>query len=465
MTDNDSGPVASDLNRRDFIRGASFASLMVAMGGIPLHAETTNTAPADAGFDAKKVAPVSFAVIGCGAWGREILQTLAILPYAPVVAICDSYPSSLRRAKELAPSAATYEDYHKLLDQKDVEAVIIATPTHQHKEIVLAALQAGKHVYCEAPLANTIEDARAIAKAAKDTARVYFQSGLQMRSDPEKIYILDKFIHVGSVGTPIFARAQSHANQSWRRSAGNPEREKELNWRLNSAISTGLVGELGIHQLDLISWFVNDLPSAVTGFGANLIWKDGRDVNDTVQAVVQYAGKKTGTPMNFTYDSTLGSTFESDYSVLYGVNATVLMRDRQGWLFQETNSPLQGWEVFAAKVKFGNDLAISLAADATHSVKKANDVPESPFETTALHQALIAFHKNVGIVRDQVQNYIKTYGDDLSDLPATLATYKPTFAAAADHQAGFEATVTAIKANEATVKGDKVTLSKEMFEI
>ena len=65
--------------------------------------------------------------------------------------------------------------------------MIIATPTHQHKEIALDALKAGKHVYCEAPLAHTIEDARAIAQAAKAARQQIFQAGLQNRADPERI--------------------------------------------------------------------------------------------------------------------------------------------------------------------------------------------------------------------------------------------------------------------------------------
>ena len=83
-----------------------------------------------------------------------------------MVAICDTYAPFLRRAKEAAPKAETYSDYRQVLAQKSVQAVIVATPSHQHKEVVLAALQAGKHVYCEAPLASNLEDARAIARYA-----------------------------------------------------------------------------------------------------------------------------------------------------------------------------------------------------------------------------------------------------------------------------------------------------------
>ena len=90
---------------------------------------------------------------------------LARFPKAEVIAVCEKYEPFLRRAKEAAPKAEGYTDYRKVLENKDVQAVLITTPTHQHKEIVQEALKAGKHVYCEAPLANTIENTKLFTKA------------------------------------------------------------------------------------------------------------------------------------------------------------------------------------------------------------------------------------------------------------------------------------------------------------
>src|ERR1700733_8665816 len=129
MTENEPGKSPSDFNRRDFIRSsATFGSLMLMMGGIPLHAEdSTNAAPVETNFSTQSP-PVSCALIGCGVWGREILKTLATLPNAPVMAICDTYAPYLKRVKrDFAPNADTFDDYQKLLAQKNVEAVIVAT--------------------------------------------------------------------------------------------------------------------------------------------------------------------------------------------------------------------------------------------------------------------------------------------------------------------------------------------------
>src|SRR5205085_1895633 len=97
--------------------------------------------------------PISCGVIGLGAQGKEILGSLAKTGYMPVTAVCDTYssPPWLKKATESAPTATVVQDYRKILDDKTIKAVFVATPSHKHKQIVLDALAAGKHVYCEAP--------------------------------------------------------------------------------------------------------------------------------------------------------------------------------------------------------------------------------------------------------------------------------------------------------------------------
>src|ERR1044071_1983715 len=171
----------AELNRRDFI--GSFATLMSLLGGVELSSRTRVQAA-----DLETLVPfqVRCGVIGLGNWGREIVATLARLKTAQVIAVSDTYPAPLKRGLNAAPTPKSLDDSRKMLDDKSVQAVIVATPTHQHRDIVLAALQAGKHVYCEAPLANTIEDARAIALAARAARKQVFQSGLQTRSDSQR---------------------------------------------------------------------------------------------------------------------------------------------------------------------------------------------------------------------------------------------------------------------------------------
>jgi len=86
--------------------------------------------------------PVKIGVVGLGQWGKDILASLSRVPSAQVTAICDTYEAYATRAKKMAPNAATFSDYRKLLESPEVEAVIVATPSHQHREIVIAAVWA-----------------------------------------------------------------------------------------------------------------------------------------------------------------------------------------------------------------------------------------------------------------------------------------------------------------------------------
>jgi predicted dehydrogenase len=449
----------SDHNRRDFIKGASVSSLMLMMGGIPLNAADAPVKagePADTGFSTVG-APISFGVIGLGTWGKEVVQTLALLPNAPVVAICDNYKASLNKTKEkFAPNAEAFDDYKKLLESKAVQAVIIATPTHLHRQIVEDALKAGKHVYCEVPLAHTAEDARAIAKAAKEAVRVNFQSGLQFRSDPQKLYCLN-FVHNGAVDQIISARSQWHKKTSWRSASPNPEREKNLNWRLDKDLSLGIIGEVGIHQMDLIGWFIGKKPLSVGGFGSVIKWDDGREVADTIQAILQYPGK-----INHFFDGTLANSYDGTHDVLFGTDAAILMRGDKNWWYKEDDAKQFGWEIYANKEKAGNYLGISLSADASKSIQ-AGKTETSPYEDSTLHHALKAFVKNSHLVGKGVEDFELTFGADAEGMGDYIS--KIPRGRAAGYQDGFNATILAIKANEAIVTGKQIKLTPELFDI
>lgn len=449
-----------DFNRRDFLKSGSVATLMTMLGsGVELFAET-NAAPGTAGEwkrDKFKVA-----VIGLGIRGREILKTLGQMPEADIAAICDTYPAYVKRCSSEAPSAIQTGDYKTILDNKDIKAVIIATPTHQHKDIVLAALKAGKHVYCEAPLANTIDDAKVIALAARDAKQLVFQAGLQLRSDKQRHFLLP-FIRSGALGPSVMARAQFHKKTSWRSTSPNPEREKEINWRLDKKLSIGLAGEIGIHAIDQASWLLNVVPVAVTGFGALAFWKDGREVPDTVQALIEYPG---GVFMN--YDATLANSFDSDYEILFGSDAAVMMRESKAWMFKEADSPLLGWEVYAQKTTFYKETGIALVANASKSVK-AEQKEESPFVNTPLFFALTNFVRNSADVTAAKEDFIANFGNDDQDALSNAAqeAFKRQVSGrpAAGYIEGYQAVVTAIKVNEAIVGNQRIELKREWYEL
>lgn len=382
------------------------------------------------------------------------------------MAVCDTYPAMLRRAATLAPNAQKYEDYKQLLADKNVQAVVVATPTHLHKDIVIEALKAGKHVYCEAPMASSIEDARAIAKAAREAFQLNFQVGLQSRAD-RQIYYLANFIRSGVLGKPLKARQQFHKKQSWRLPSPNPERESEINWRLDRALSLGLVGELGVHQIDIGSWYLNAQPLSATGFGSLVQWKDGRDVPDNVFVVLEYPG---GVFLQF--EATIGNSFESELSLFYGTDCAVMMRDRRAWMFKEADAPLLGWEVYARKDAFYNESGIALGAGNTkqEAQKTKDDEPAEVVvdEKSPLQYALGAFLKNSDTLGSGVADFKENFdpGDTaaLKEYVQELQNEK-SWLPAATWRDGLDSTVTVATANQAILKAERVVFKPEWYEL
>jgi predicted dehydrogenase len=461
--------IVTDTNRRDFIKGGSFATLMLMMGGVPLHGADEPkpaAAPAADGSTNYKgqATPINVGVIGCGPWAREILKTLALIPNGPVVAVCDTYPAMIKRAGDLAPNAQKYPDYKELLADKNVQAVVVATPTHLHKEIVLEAFKAGKHVYCEAPIAASVEDARTIAAAARDNFRVNFQVGLQNRSD-RQIYNLASFIRSGVLGKPLKARQQFHKKQSWRAPSPNPDREKALNWRLEKEITTGLVGELGIHQIDIANWFFNSHPLAVTGFGSLVQWKDGREVPDNIHALVEYPGG-----IFLQYEATLGNSFDAEMGTFYGTDCAIMMRERRAWMFKEADAPLLGWEVYARKDAFYKESGIVLGAGNTNQKAQANKVVNADVvdEKSALQYSLESFLKNSDLIGAGVEDFKANFdANDLDAMKEFVANIRKekSWQQSAGWREGFEAAITVIKANEAIAAGKHIVFDKAWFEL
>ena len=431
--------LSNDPIRRDFQKGASVGTMMAVMGGVELQAQPS--VDADMSLTGVPVpdTTVNYGIIGVGPQGREIIAELSKIPHAPVVALCDKYPAALRRAGDAAPKAKRFEDYRKLLDCEEIQAVVVATSTHQHKEIVLAALKAGKHVYCEAPLAHTTGDAREIAVAAKASIKTVFQTGLQDRCHPHRKFVIP-LIREGTAGQLAEARAQYHNKKSWAASSPDANREKEINWRLRKEVSTGLIGEIGIHQLDMISLLAQRRPIAVTGFGSSLEWNDGRDVPDSVHAVIEYTGG-----FNLSFDATLANSFDSAYELIHGDLATLMMRGTHAWLFTEADSPAFGWEVYAEKETYFGQTGIALYEEPPVIVRRGKNPWENdPYQQRPLYFALETFTQNVRLVGASVQ--LQT---------GVFPGWKE----------GFEATVVAIKANEAIMNKERIVLKDEWFEV
>jgi len=370
--------------------------------------------------------PLSIGLIGCGRQGRLILGELAKFENVKVVGVCDTEPSRRENAAKLALGAKAFDGDAAMLDTvKEMTAVVIATPTHMHRQIAVDAIGAGKHVYCEAPLAHTAEDCGAIARAAAGTAgKAIFAVGLEGRSNP--VYKLARtFYRSDAVRDFVAAEMQNYQKTSWRFAAADAAREKAVNWRLDPEVSIGLAGELGVQQIDVVNWYNDQLPVSVSGRGSIRRWDDGRKLPDTIQAEFAYENK-TVASLAISLANSYGGRFE----VLRGTNAAVKLAWTHGWMFKEADAPTQGWEVYANRQQFFKDEGITLIADATKLAEQGKLKDGVGLPNTSLYYALADF------VRSATENK----------------------QVACDASAGARATVLAILANQAVLKGESMKI-------
>ena len=154
---------------------------------------------------------VGTGMIGVGNRGSYLLGAVLVQSKAKVLALCDIKPERLDKAATTAArdNPATYADWRKIIDRKDVDAVFIASPPDLHSEMAVAALRAGKHVYCEKPIGVTPAQVQAVVEAAKKSNKV-FVPGQQLRSIGEYMEAMRK-IREGIIGDVIMVKAQRHA--------------------------------------------------------------------------------------------------------------------------------------------------------------------------------------------------------------------------------------------------------------
>jgi predicted dehydrogenase len=255
-------------------------------------------------------------LIGTGSRGQYHIHNLLNIPHAEIVALCDNYPPNLKAASELCPSAKTYTDYKKLLESKEIDGVVIATPLNWHAPMVLDSLDAGKHVFCEKAMALTMDECKAVYDAYQKTDKVlYF---CMQRMFDEKYIQGIRMIHSGTIGEVVGARCYWLRNHDWRRPVPSPELERKINWRLYKESSGGLMTELGSHQLEVSNWATGLVPESVIGMGDIVFWKDGREVYDSVNLVYHYPNG-----IKITYESLIANKYNGMEDQILGHKGTM----------------------------------------------------------------------------------------------------------------------------------------------
>lgn len=248
--------------------------------------------------------------IGVANRGGQLISAFQNHDDMEIVALCDVQGSTLAAAKErLGGKPDTYEDFRKILERQDIDAVVIATPDHWHAIMTIEACKAGKDVYVEKPVSITVREGRRMIEVARETKRIV-QVGLHRRSAP--IYAkAAEFVHSGKLGQVSVSRAYHRSNLypdgigkekpskppadfNWDLWLGpRPVRPYQVNiapykfrwWTLYSSQTSNN----GVHFFDCVRWITgDDAPTSICAMGGKYVVDDDRTIPDTLHVTYQF---------------------------------------------------------------------------------------------------------------------------------------------------------------------------------
>jgi predicted dehydrogenase len=261
------------MNRRDFlVKGGVASAALLA----------STTVLGSIGTSSKKIG-----VIGTGGRGCGLISTINSIEGMDVVACCDTLSFRLQEGLEKCVAKAKgFSDYKTLLKEEDIDAVVITAPFGLHYEMAVAAIDAGKHVYCEKTTVKGYKAVEGLIKKVRNS-NVIFQTGHQYHSSRMYTHLVD-LIRNGKVGKIAAFECQWNRFTDWRKPVPDPKLEKDINWRLYKKLSGGLPAELCSHQIDFVNWVLEATPEKVMGMGGIDYWKDGRETYDNVHLMYSY---------------------------------------------------------------------------------------------------------------------------------------------------------------------------------
>ncbi len=394
---------------------------------------------------------VRVGLIGCGGRGTQVAKLMLAVPGVEYSALCDVYLPNTETAKSWAGAGAkTFQDFRKLLEQKDVDAVHIATPDHWHATVSVIACEAGKDVYVEKPLAFSIKEGRAIVTAARKTNRVV-QTGMQHRSAPHYKEVQD-IIQSGKIGEVRFVRVWNYSNLTpwgigkipdapvpegldWDMYLGPApkvpyNKQRHMRWyRYFWDYSGGTITDFGTHRFDTVHQVMNvEAPKTIVATGGRFSVSDMGEMPDVLQVTYEYPGfimSYEASNMNgmgvgvrsagMNYYGARGSVDRPHGEAYHGTNGTIVC-DRIGYeLFpestpvrrkdgtQDTNNPIESYRTEAKKVqgRDATDLHCVNFIDCVRSRKTPIAEPEIGHRSTSVaHLGNIAFKTGRRLVWD-----------------------------------------------------------------
>ena len=309
-----------DPNRRNFLASALTAPLFV-----PRSAWGANDR-------------LAYGLIGAGGRGRYLNQNFQKLG-AQCVAIAEVYGPHLEEARKAAADAKPYVDYHELLAQPGLDAVVVASPDHQHAPMLYAALEAKKDVYLEKPMSHSLEQSQEMIQAVRRTKQIV-QIGMQRRSAPSVIKAKE-LLDSGILGRITMAKPMWNWNVSkplnnsplpgkldWKRFLGSAK-ERDLepmrfrSWRYFWDYSGGNMTDQGTHLMDVVQWFTNSGPVRSAICYGQLAKNTGSEVPDVFCAVFEYEKLMATWTLNYcnSYDNDWSIQFQGDEATMIINNA------------------------------------------------------------------------------------------------------------------------------------------------
>lgn len=303
---------------------------------------------------------IRLGIIGPGARGQEILKEAIAIPNVELGYATDIYTARIREVQALVPGVKTALDYRRMLDEKDIDGVLIATPQHLHCEHFTATLGAGKHCYQEKTMAFTVDHAKRMRVARLAKPKLTVQIGHQSCSFGQMADALG-FLSGGKLGKVTMINANMfrntpHGKPQWSRPVDadmTPENilwksflgesknlpfdaNRYINWRFFWEYSGGNVYENMCHQLSF--WYKAmdlQIPKAVTMRGGIYLWKDGREVPDTMSVALEHPEE-----ILFSWNSGFGNDHLGASEVVLGTDGTVFKDGRGVKLIpQKVNNP------------------------------------------------------------------------------------------------------------------------------
>lgn len=411
------------------------------------------------------VQELNVALLGAGAQGQVLMDAMMRIPGLRFRAVCDVWAEyNLRRVvnslKKFNHEPNGYEDYREMLDkEKELDAVIIATPDFWHAQHTIDCLKAGKHVYCEKEMSNTLEGARSMVLAARETGK-HLQIGHQRRSNPRYLHCYEKLIGEANLLGRIVT-----VNGQWNRAVapdlGAPDRyaipEARLkqygfkdmhqfrNWRWYKGLGGGPIVDLGSHQIDIYSWFLGANPSGVMASGGLLYYDpSNHEWYDTVMAVFDYDTPKGPVKAFYQTQTTNGS--QGYFENFMGDQGTLLISESEvnyaGQLYRDPNAPawdtwIQKGYVTAPKLQEAKEKEDGAVADVRESV--------SPDQHTVPVVLRDPYHQ------PHLQNFFDTVrGKAKLNCPPEI---------------GYESAVAVLKVNEAIEAKSRLAFKPEDFHV